>query len=126
MASDVPFKPSVTQVAPANRSPIAAIAHRASGNSLPAGGASAALAATQTAPPAKSSEELDKLLAQLNKHLHDSGRPTQFRLDSSSGRNLIQEINPDSGEVVGEIPANEFKALAQGLGFSGLLLDTRA
>jgi uncharacterized FlaG/YvyC family protein len=69
---------------------------------------------------------VDRLLAQLNKHFQDSGRPTQFRLDSSSGRQLIQEVNPDSGEVVGEIPANEFKALAQELGISGLLLDTRA
>lgn len=43
---------------------------------------------------------------------------------------MIQEINPDTGEVVGELPESEFKGLAQGLtqesGVSGLLVDTRA
>ena len=66
------------------------------------------------------------LLAQLNRHLQNSGRPNHFKLDTSGGRNVIQEINPDTSKVVSEIPANEFKALAQELGIAGLLFDARA
>lgn len=83
-----------------------------------------------TTPAAKPAPDLQALTAELNKHFQESGRPTQFRLDSSSGRTMIQEVNPDTGKVIGEIPASEFEGLAQGLkqdvGVPGLLLDTRA
>jgi uncharacterized FlaG/YvyC family protein len=75
---------------------------------------------------AKPPPDLPALLAQLNKHLQSSGRPNHYKLDSSTGHRVIQEINPDTSEVVSEIPANEFKALAQSLGISGLLFDAHA
>ena len=48
-------------------------------------------------PP--STEAAQALVAQLNKHLNDSGRPDQFRVDPSSGNKVIQQINPANGEV---------------------------
>ena len=117
----------------------AATSRQHSGKTLPASGVypapSAAPSSAQTKttganPAAKPIPDLHALTAQVNKHLQESGRPTQFRLDSSTGRAMIQEINPDTGEVVGELPESEFKGLAQGLtqesGVSGLLVDTRA
>src|ERR1700688_1640265 len=132
MASDgVPVKALVTPLVQASPAPVATV-HHASGKSLPASGNFAAAQPNQAASPVKpppavrAPADWNALVAQLNKHQQSSGRPTQYRLDSSSGRQVIQEINPDTNQVVGEIPANEFKALAQELGISGLLVDTRA
>jgi len=129
MASDaVPVKASTTPLVLGTHSPASATANPASGKYLPPGGSS-------TTPPkpakpadnsAKPPADLPALLAQLNKHLQSSGRPNHYRLDSSWGHQVIQEINPDTSEVVSEIPANQFKALAQSLGISGLLLDAHA
>jgi hypothetical protein len=77
----------------------------------------AAAAASATAEP-------QALVAQLNKLLNDSGLPDQFRLDPAG--KLIQQINPATGAVVGELPASEFPALARTVGASGLLLDSLA
>ena len=52
-------------------------------------------------------------MALLNKYLNDSGRPAQFRVDPNSDSKLIQEINPATGEVIGEYPAISFPALAR-------------
>jgi uncharacterized FlaG/YvyC family protein len=139
MASDVPVTTVNTQHVPGGKSPTAATALPSGGKSLPVNGHSAASptdtklkapvkSADKSADPAaaKGSPDLPALVQQLNRHLQNSGRPNQYKLDSSSGRNVIQEINPDTNEVVDEIPATEFKALAQELGISGLLVDTRA
>jgi hypothetical protein len=65
-------------------------------------------------------------VAQLNKYLNDSGRPNQYRVATSSGSQVIQEINPANGAVVGEFSAAEFPALAKGLGVPGILIDSHA
>jgi uncharacterized FlaG/YvyC family protein len=83
-----------------------------------------AKAADSKAIPAK--PDLQPLVAQLNKYLNDSGRPNQYRVVSSSGSQVIQEVNPANGEVVGEFSASEFPALAKGLGAAGILIDSRA
>ncbi len=99
----------------------------AGGNSLPTGGnaqsitagASVRRPATQTSQAA-----LPALVAQLNKYLNDSGRPNQFRVDPGSGGKTIQELNPATGEVIGEFLAAEFPELAKSLGVSGVLVDS--
>ena len=69
----------------------------------------------------------EELVAQLNKHLNDSGRPDQYRVDPSSDNKVIQQINPASGAVIGEFLVSEFPALARSVGVSGgALLDSRA
>ena len=62
----------------------------------------------------------------LNKYLNDSGKPDQFRVDPASDGKLIQQVNPASGEVIGEFPVSEFAALARSLGISGVLVDSHA
>jgi uncharacterized FlaG/YvyC family protein len=110
-----------------------------SGNSLPPGGnkaaASAAQAADQEAARAaaraaakvNNAASLDDLVRQLNKHLNDSGRPDQYRVDPSSDNKVIQQINPATGDVIGEFSVTEFPALARSVGMSGGgLIDSRA
>jgi uncharacterized FlaG/YvyC family protein len=134
MANDaVPVKASTTPpLVRGTQSPTAATANPAGGKTLPPGVSSAAASTTNSKPAkpavnsAKPPPDLPALLAQLNKHLQSSGRPNHYKLDASSGREVIQEINPDTSEVVSEIPANQFKALAQELGISGLLIDAHA
>ena len=65
-------------------------------------------------------------VALLNKYLNDSGRPNQFRVAPNSDSTLIQEINPATGEVVGEYPAISFPALARSVGVSGAVIDSHA
>jgi hypothetical protein len=69
---------------------------------------------------------LPALVAQLNKYLNDSGRPNQFRVDPASRGKTIQEINPASGEVIGDFSVSEFPELARSLGISGVLVDSLA
>lgn len=75
--------------------------------------------------PVQNTTDERSLVTQLNKHLNDSGRPDQFRLDPSNGK-MIQQLNPASGAVIGEFSATEFPALARSVGVSGLLIDSLA
>ena len=133
MANDADsVKASTTPLVRGTQSPTSATANPASGKFLPPGASSTAASTTNPTPAkpldsaAKPPPDLPALVAQLNKHLQSSGRPNHYKLDSSSGHRVIQEINPDTSQVVSEIPASEFKALAQSLGISGLLLDAHA
>ncbi len=62
----------------------------------------------------------------LNKYLNDSGKPDQFRVAPDSDDKLIQQVNPATGEVIGEFPASEFAALARSVGISGVVVDKHA
>ena len=141
MASDgVPVKAPVTRLVQGSQAPIPQRAVELGGHSLPPGGNAAAghggtpaargahpaAAPKQTPPQASPKPDLRALVALLNKHLNDSGRPNQFRVDPSAGSKLIQEINPATGDVVGEFAATEFRTLATSLGITGLLVDSHA
>ncbi len=97
--------------------------HERGGKTLPLGGKPAATDHPAAKPTNVVSAEA--LIAQLNKHLNDSGRPDQFRLDPNSDNKLIQQVNPATGEVVGEFLVSEFPALARSVGVSGVLVDSR-
>jgi len=97
-----------------------------SGKTLPASGKTAAASAAQEAARARNAASIEAQVAQLNKHLNDSGRPNQYRVDPNSDNKLIQQINPATGEVVGEFLISEFPALARSVGVSGVLVDSRA
>ncbi len=101
------------------------------GKVLPPSGKSAAAPAVQTpvqeAAKVTDTVSTEALIRQLNKHFNDSGRPAQFRVDPSSDNKVIQQINPATGDVIGEFLISEFPALARGLGMpGGALIDSRA
>jgi hypothetical protein len=133
MASDGnPVVIPVTSLVHGSQAPTTVIVKQPSGNSLPPSGkAAAAPAAGRTAAAAKpgaaaATADIQTQVNLLNKYLNDSGRPDQFRLDPSSDGKLIQQINPASGEVIGEFSADEFPALARSVGVSGVIVDNRA
>lgn len=108
--------------------PIAAVA--ASGKSVPPGKAAPAIARIAIAPPADGAAthaaDPQALVVQLNKYRNDSGRPNQFRVDPASRGETIQEINPATGEVIGEFSTSQFPELARSLGIPGVLVNSRA
>ena|SRR5271155_5274297 len=133
MASDGnPVAIPVTSLVHGSQAPTTVIVKQPSGNSLPPNGkAAAAPAADRTSAAAKSgaaaaTADIQTQVNLLNKYLNDSGRPDQFRVDPSSSGKLIQQINPASGEVIGEFSADEFPALARSVGVSGVIVDNRA
>jgi hypothetical protein len=138
MASDgVPVNPPVTRLVQGSQASISGTVQKRTGNPLPGSGQvlPAPAAARPQADPAikhdaalsvKQNADLQALIAHLNKHFNDSGQPIQFRVDPNSDSKVIQEINPATGEVVGEYLAAEFPALARGLGVSGLVVDSHA
>ena len=115
-----------------SQAPTTVIVKQPSGNSLPPSGKAAAVpAAGRTAAAAKpgaaaATADIQTQVNLLNKYLNDSGRPDQFRVDPSSDGKLIQQINPATGEVIGEFSADEFPALARSVGVSGAIVDNHA
>jgi uncharacterized FlaG/YvyC family protein len=131
MASDgQPVKISATSLVHGSQAPTTVKVQ--SGKVLPqSGNAAASAAAAKSRVPAKSvpavgSTDLTAQIALLNKFLNDSGRPIQFRVDPTSDNKLIQEVNPATGEVIGEYSATEFAALARSVGISGVLVNSHA
>jgi hypothetical protein len=62
----------------------------------------------------------------LNKYLNDSGKPNRYRVAPNSEEQFIQEINPATGEVIGEYSVSTFPTLAKSLGIVGSLINRRA
>jgi hypothetical protein len=115
MASDgQPVKIPAVSLVHGSQAPTVVVQN--SGNSLPRRGRPAS-------PPAAAN--LQSRVQLLNKYLNDSGKPDQFRVDPANG-NMIQQVNPANGEVLGEFPTSEFAALARSLGVSGAVVDERA
>lgn len=93
---------------------------RAGGESLPDGG--------KDVPPRAAVPPLDisRAITNLNEFLKDSQRDFVFRLDQSSGRTVITIVNPNTGEIVRQIPPEEVLNAARTLKEAGILLSTRA
>ena len=103
----------------ASQAPTSVVDHP-SGKVLPQPGKPRAPAAASAA------SHIRAQVALLNKYLNDSGKPDQFRVDPSSDDKLIQQVNPATGEVIGEFPVSEFAVLARSVGVSGVVIDQHA
>jgi hypothetical protein len=113
MASDgQPVK--IPAISPVHGSQAPTVTVTRSGKVLPPAGKAAAAPAPRSVPAQ---------VALLNKHLNDSGKPDQFRVDPDSDGKFIQQVNPANGEVIAEFPASEFAALARSVGISGVVVD---
>ena len=73
-----------------------------------------------------SQADLAAVAVRIGQRLSESGRPISFRVSTASGRTVIHEINPDSGEVIAELTSEDLLSLAHGLGLSGSLINSRA
>ena len=77
-------------------------------------------AASGAAPPA----DVRETVRQLNEIMVESQRALHFRVDESSGRTIITVVNPDTGEIVRQIPSSDrlvMSRLLDAFGSTGLL-----
>ena len=141
MSDAVPVSVPVSLVQ-GSQTPLPTPVNVTGGNSLPPGGknasklvksdptstlrANAQSSLKPAKPTATSKSTVDEVVQQLNKYLNDSGRANTFRVDPESGNQTIQEINPSTGEVIGEFAVQQFPALVRSLGISGVLVDSHA
>jgi hypothetical protein len=144
MANDAVSGSGLVNLLHGSQAPKPIAAGAASGNSVPQDGKGAAapvkiappvhgvsvpkILSKEPAPPPIATNQASPgaLVAQLNKYLNDSGRPDQFRVDPASRGETIQEINPATGEVIGEFSISQFPELARSLGIPGVLVNSHA
>ncbi len=75
---------------------------------------------------AENERELNELAQRASHYLRESGRAISFRVQSAAGRTVIQEVNPDTGEIIAELTSAQLLSLAHGLGLAGHVVDERA
>ena len=98
--------------------PAADATRAAGGNSLPPDG---------KAPPREPvPADISRAVSNLNRFLEESQRGFVFQLDASSGRTIITIVNPNTGEIVRQIPPEEVLNAARTLRDAGILLNARA
>jgi flagellar protein FlaG len=87
----------------------------AGGRILPANG--------QKAPPepaaAPTPQQVEQAVQQLQSYLNDSQRQLQFQVDSASGRTIVRVVNPETNELIRQIPSEEMLTLARAIQTSG-------
>ena len=65
----------------------------------------------------RSSENLQAAARTIDSFVRDMGRSLDFRVDSSSGKQIVRVSNPQTGEVVRQIPNEEAVQIARSLNY---------
>jgi flagellar protein FlaG len=91
-----------------------------SGASIPnavTGKTAAAPVALPAVAPKKAApaEQLRQIAAAMEKFVRDSGRSLQFSVDEGSGQVVVKVIDETTGEVIRQIPNEEFLRLAKSI-----------
>jgi hypothetical protein len=127
MASDAtPVQIPATSLVHGSQAPTKVTTPQSGGKTLPPSGNAAAAGGASRPGAGSRTGDVRAQVSFLNKYLNDSGKPDQFRVAPNSNSLLIQEVNPATGEVIGEYPAIAFPALAKSLGVSSALIDEHA
>lgn len=75
-------------------------------------------------------EVMQRAADQIRGYLTDSGRDLNLFVDEAAGRYVTTVINPNNGEVVRQIPADETLRIARNVqempGLQGLFVDRKA
>ena len=73
-------------------------------------------------PPPPPVQTIEQAVKQINDYLVDHQRSLNFQLHEASGRTVIQVVNPETNEVVRQIPSEEVLDLAAEMRAKGLHL----
>ncbi len=72
-------------------------------------------------------ERIDQSIDTLNKRMEELGRSVRFSKDREFDREVITVVNPDSGDIVRQIPTEYAIRVSEGLkSLRGLLFDDKA
>jgi len=69
--------------------------------------------------PAPDPERVEQAVQQIQSYLNDSQRQLQFQVDSASGRTIVRVVNPETKELIRQIPGEEMLKLARSIGANG-------
>lgn len=101
---------------------------RETGNALPPAETPAWAIAEQVSPQEDESEqtELKTALSEVKNHMRSMQRDLQFEVDEVSNRTIVRVVDAETGDVVRQIPAEEFVRMAKRLEeMEGLLMSER-
>jgi flagellar protein FlaG len=73
-------------------------------------------------PPAPDLQSVQRAVKQINTYLADSQRALNFQIHEASGRTIVRVINPETNEVIRQIPSEEVLNLAAAIQSQGLQL----
>jgi flagellar protein FlaG len=80
----------------------------------------------QTAQAVKSIEA-SQTASRLSDFVQSMRRDLQFRVDEDTNKVVVSVVNPETGEIIRQIPSEELMSVARTLGqLQGLLIDTKA
>lgn len=88
-------------------------ARSAAGKALPASG--------QNLPPAPapSRDQVQQAVQQIQTYLNESRRELEFQIDDGSGRTIVRVINPETHELIRQIPSEEVLTLSRAISANG-------
>lgn len=72
-------------------------------------------AAEATTPTARAGQALASAVDDLNKFVQSTQRDLQFSIDQGSGRTVVKVVDPQTGDVIRQIPSELALSLAQAL-----------
>lgn len=103
-----------------NAAPVAASSagrpdNQGTGKALPESGGKL----PEQAAPAPTPERVEQAVQQIQSYLNDSQRQLQFQVDADSGRTIVRVVNPETKELIRQIPGEEMLKLARAMGASG-------
>lgn len=110
---------NTTSAAPPVAPPAARAPGQAAGNALPASGNAGGNELPPVAAPSPPPERVEQAIAQIQDYLSDARRQLHFEVDPANGRTIVRVINPETGEVVRQIPGDEVLQLAAAIGTHG-------
>jgi flagellar protein FlaG len=73
-------------------------------------------------PPAPDLQSVEQAVKQINSYLTDSQRALNFQIHEASGRTIVRVVNPETDEVIRQIPSEEVLNLAAAMQSQGLQL----
>lgn len=73
-------------------------------------------------PPAPDLQSVKRAVKQINAYLSDSQRTLNFQIHEASGRTIVRVINPETDEIIRQIPSEEVLKLAAAMQSQGLQL----
>ncbi len=73
-------------------------------------------------PPAPDVASIERAVKQINSYLVDSQRALNFQTHEASGRTIVRVINPETDEVIRQIPSKEALEMAARIKSQGLQL----
>lgn len=65
--------------------------------------------------PADIRESIEKTVEQISEFVSANARGLRFRVDDASGHTVVTVLNPNNGEVIRQIPSEEFLQIASEL-----------